>query len=87
MAVAVVVVGIISPPPVTPVVVMMASVGSSLLLTSLVDSRSLSNAVVVAFPNDVGVWREGEQSLDRLPIRQLARDIYVAIVDDKSRLT
>lgn len=54
MAVAVVVVGIISPPPVTPVVVMMASVGSSLLLTSLVDSRSLSNAVVVAFPNDVG---------------------------------
>lgn len=47
------------------VVVMVMLVG--LFLTSLVNRRALSNAVVMAFPYDVGVSGEGKQTFDRFP--------------------
>lgn len=34
------------------------------LLASLVDSRALSNAIVMALPGNVGVAREGKQAFD-----------------------
>jgi hypothetical protein len=49
------------------VVVMMARVSGRLLLASLINCGALSNAVVVALPYNVGVGREGKQTLDRLP--------------------
>lgn len=62
VGVGVVVVGIIisSPAVAAMMMVMMTSIGSSLLLSSLVDGRSLGDAVIVALPNNVGVCREGE---------------------------
>lgn len=47
------------------VVVMVMLVG--FFLTSLVNRRALSNAVVMALPYDVGVSREGKQTFDRFP--------------------
>ena len=49
------------------VVVVMMLMVLGFLLASLVDSRALRNAVVVAFPDDVGVGREGKQSFDCFP--------------------
>lgn len=41
------------------------SCGSGFLLAGLVNGRALSDAVVVTLPDDVGVDRESEQTLDR----------------------
>lgn len=49
------------------VLVVMVVMVVGFLLASLVDSRALSNAVVVALPDDVGVGWEGEHSFDGFP--------------------
>lgn len=50
---------------------------SGLLLAGLVNSRALGNAIVVALPDDVGVWGEGKQAFDRFPTTRISseRDI------------
>lgn len=53
-------------------VVMMMLVG--FLLTSLVNRRALSNAIVMALPYDVGVDREGKQTFDRFPSKISMRE-------------
>lgn len=49
------------------VVVVVVLVVLGFLLASLVNSRALSNAVVVALPDNVGVGREGKQSFNCFP--------------------
>lgn len=44
------------------------SSATCLLLAGLIQSRPLSNAVVVAFPDDIGVSWKGENAFDRLPV-------------------
>lgn len=43
----------------------MTGASGSLVMASLVNSRTLCNTVVVALPDDVGVCRERKQALDR----------------------
>lgn len=40
---------------------------SCFCLTSFINRRALSNAIVVAFPDDVGICREGKHPFDRFP--------------------
>lgn len=54
---------------------MMARVSGRLLLASLVNCGALSNTVVVALPYNVGVGREGKQTLDRLPAQSEPRPL------------
>jgi hypothetical protein len=35
----------------------------ALFLSGLVDGRALSDTVIVGFPDDIGIWREGEKTL------------------------
>lgn len=49
------------------VMMVVAVVSGGLLLTSLINGRALSNAVVVALPDNVGIDREAQQTLDRFP--------------------
>src|SRR2546421_12006413 len=46
----------------------MARRTTCLLLSSFVKSGSLGNTVVMALPDDICVWWEGEEPLNRLPI-------------------
>lgn len=50
------------------VMVMVTGVSGGLFLASLVNGRTLSNAVVVALPDDVGVGREAQQTFDGFPV-------------------
>jgi hypothetical protein len=41
-------------------------------VAGLVDGGALSNAVIVALPDDVGVCGEGEHALDRFSVEKLS---------------
>lgn len=42
--------------------------GLGLLVAGLVNGGALGNAVIVALPDDVGVYGEGEHALDRFSV-------------------
>lgn len=48
---------------------------TAFFLSRLVQGRALRYAVIVAFPDNVGVGREGEQSLDRLAMSVVVSDL------------
>lgn len=48
-------------------VMVVAVVSGGFFLTSLINSRALSNAVIMALPDNVGINGEAQQTLDRFP--------------------
>lgn len=45
---------------------------SGFLVTSLINGRALGDAIIVTLPDDVGVEREGEQTLDRFSVKEIS---------------
>jgi hypothetical protein len=43
--------------------------GSGFFVTSLINGGALGDAIIVTLPDDVGVEREGEQTLDSFSVK------------------